>query len=107
MLRRKRTRICEPSGPSNYRPISLLPPFVKVLEAQINSELIKLLTSQNLLLDRHYVFRFSRSVTNVFIYQSVYKNSEARTVALGISKASDRVSHTRLHTLKDYIPLYF
>lgn len=51
----------ELSDSSIYRPIIFLPTPGKFLEALINSGLIKYLTSQGLLPDNQYGFRFSRS----------------------------------------------
>ena len=42
---------------SNYRPISLLPPFSKILEKIFNNRLMNFLNSNNLLYLRQYGFR--------------------------------------------------
>ncbi|CAE1315900.1 unnamed protein product [Acanthosepion pharaonis] len=92
----------DPSDPSNYRPISLLPLFGKVFEALINTGVINHLTSHNLLSDKQYSFRFARSTADVLtaitetVYRALQNNGEARAVALDISKAFDRFWHAGL-----------
>lgn len=50
---------------ANHLPISILPLFGKVLEALINSKLVKHQTLQDFLSDKQYGFYFSRSVADM------------------------------------------
>lgn len=67
--------------------------FGIVFEDLANSELIKHLTSQDLLSDTQNGFRFARSNDNVLtaITEAVDNNGEARTVALHVTNGFDRV----------------
>lgn len=57
----------DPSDPPNYRPISLLPLFDKVFEALINTEVVKHLTTHNLLSDKQYGFCFAQFTADVLM----------------------------------------
>ena len=52
---------CDTSQPSNYRPISLLPIIGKIFESVVNAHLVKHLEQQDLLSDKQFGFRKSRS----------------------------------------------
>ena len=92
----------ERSQPGNYRPISLLPIISKIFESVIKSVIVNHLESQNLLSDKQYGFRSSRSTADLLtvitekIYRALDNCGEARVVALDISKAFDRVWHAGL-----------
>lgn len=78
------------SGKLSDPSISLLPLFGKVLEALINSELVKHLTSWGLLSDKQYGFHFSWSTTDMLMViakNTCQMNGEIRPVVLDISKA--------------------
>lgn len=87
----------EHSYHTGYCPINLLPIFGKVLDALINAELVKHLSSHDLVSDKEYGFRFSRSTAYVlpniteFVSQVLDKNDQLRDVARDISKAFDKV----------------
>lgn len=53
--------------------------------------------------DKRYLFRFSKSTADVLterVYYALDKKAEARAVALKVSKAFDRISHSGiLHKL--------
>lgn len=51
--------------PSNYLPIRLIPFLAKVIEASIYAEVVKHLTSYDLLCDKHHDFHFIKSTTDV------------------------------------------
>ncbi|CAE1157727.1 unnamed protein product [Acanthosepion pharaonis] len=76
--------------------------FGKIFEALINTGVVNHLTSNNLLSDKQYGFRFARSTADVLtaitetVYRTLQNNGEARAVALDISKAFDRVWHAGL-----------
>ena len=97
------------SQASNYRPISLLPVIGKVFESVINVHLLKYLELQNLLSDKQFGFRTSRSTGDLLAYVTEYvsrildNQGETRSVALDISKAFDKVWHRGLlHKLSSY-----
>ena len=88
----------------NYRPISLLPIFGKILEKLIFDSMYSYLTKNNLLSANQSGFRQGDSTINQLIsithliYSSFDCNPtlDVRSVYLDISKAFDRVWHTRL-----------
>lgn len=91
-------RFVSTNAPSNYQHISLLPLFGKFLEALINADLIKHLSSQGLFFSyKKYGLYFSRSTAYVLmiivkrVYHALNKNGEALAVALNIAKAFDRI----------------
>ena len=92
----------ERSSPSQYRPISLLSVISKLLEAVINQRVLAHLSKNNLLSDKQYGFRSSRSTADALtvfthrISQALYVNRDVRAVALDISKAFDKVRHKGL-----------
>lgn len=99
----------ERSDPRNYRPISLLPVISKVFESIINVALVRLLDSSGLFSDFQYGFRASRSTADILtvisehFYRALNSCGEARTIALDISKAFDKVWHAGLiHKLRSY-----
>ena len=90
------------SNPSNYHPIALTSAVAKVFETLLNSHFIKHLESNNLLSDHQYGFRKARSTGDFLSYlthvwsSSLRNFGESFVVALGISKAFDRVWHKAL-----------
>lgn len=97
------------SALSNYRPVSIVPLFGKVLEAMINTELDKLLIFQGFLSDKQYDFCFTMSTLDVLtiiaesVLHALNMNSEAQAIALHILKVVDRVWRTNhLHKVKGY-----
>ena len=88
----------------NYRPISLLPIFGKILEKLIFDSLYSHLLSENILNPNQSGFRPGDSTINqlVSITHSVYSaldcnpTLDVRSVYLDISKAFDRVWHIGL-----------
>ena len=90
------------SDPSKYRPISLLPIVSKIFETLINKKLTDHLESLGLLTDKQYGFRKNRSTADLLtviterIYRALDRCGEAKSIALDISKAFDRVWHAGL-----------
>ena len=90
------------TDPTKYRPISLLPIISKVFERVINNKIIGYLESSRLLSDKQYGFRHQRSTADLLtvvterIYRALDRCGEAKSVALDISKAFDRVWHEGL-----------
>ena len=89
---------------SNYRPISLLPIFVKNFEKIIFMNLYNHLINNNLITNNQSGFRPGDSVTNQLIYLvneifrsfDSFENLEVRSVYLDMSKAFDKVWHEGL-----------
>lgn len=93
----------DPPDPSNCCLVSLLPLFSKIFKALISAEVVKYLTSHDLLSDKQYVFHLKAwSIADVlmaiikYVYQALDNNSEAQAVALDISKAFDMDWHACL-----------
>ena len=96
---------------SNYRPISLLPIFGKVLEKLMYDSLYSYLASCNLLDPNQSCFRPGNSTINqlvsmthtIFIAFDCNPTLDVRSVYRDISKAFDRVWHVGLiYKLKRY-----
>ncbi|XP_052755871.1 uncharacterized protein LOC128201816 [Galleria mellonella] len=87
------------TDPSNYRPISLLSVFSKILERVVNLRLTKFLESQNVISHNQFGFRKGRSTEEAanFLIKTVTDAIDHRQKSLGIfldlSKAFDTVSH--------------
>ena len=93
---------------SNYRPISLLPQFSKILEKIFNNRLMNFLNSNNLLYLRQYGFRKNMS-TSMAIMELVENITNAIDngkftigVFIDLKKAFDTVDHNILVTKLDH-----
>lgn len=86
------------NDPANYRPISLLATFSKVLEKIVNKRLVNFIENHNLLSNRQYGFRRGMSTEDavgdlVNLVTSVLDGGEACIgVFLDLAKAFDTVS---------------
>lgn len=90
------------SGPkdviSNYRPISLLPSFSKILESIINRRLSKYLEERNLLSQQQFGFRRNKSTSDAVgeltdhVVRSLDNGDKCLAVFLDLAKAFDTVS---------------
>ena len=86
----------------NYRPISILPILLKILEKMVYEQLIYYLESNNLLSDYQSGFRSNRSTELAVTYFTDLIRKEADcgkvtgAVFIDLSKAFDTVSHSGL-----------
>lgn len=88
--------------PENYRPISLLSIFSKLLEKVVNKRLVKYLETQGLISDRQFGFRQGKSTEDAVnllissVTSRMDKSSKCLGVFLDLAKAFDTVSTTLL-----------
>ena len=93
---------------SNYRPISLLSVFNKVIETIMYNRLVKFLEENKLLFSNQFGFRSTHSTThaNVLIVDKTERAIEREEFSCGIfldlSKAFDTVDHTILLKKLEY-----
>ena len=87
---------------NNYRPVSLLPQFSKILEKLFNVRLEGFIDKCNILSENQYGFRKNRS-TNMALLDMMEKitdplNCKKSTIAtfVDLSKAFDTIDHTIL-----------
>ena len=90
------------SNISNYRPISVLPCFSKMLERIMYNRLQKYLKDQNILYDKQFGFRTGHSAEHAIaqlvdqIYEAFEKNEYTLGVFIDFSNAFDTVDHSIL-----------
>jgi len=97
------------SQPTNYRPISLLSIFDKLLEKLMFSRLISYLEGNNILYNYQFGFRknHSTSLALIDVVDNIYENLDASLTVVGIyldlTKAFDTVNHDiLLYKLQNY-----
>jgi len=87
---------------SNYRPISILPSFSKIIEKALSTKMYNFLNHSNFFADNQYGFIKGKNTEsallefNRFIYNSIDKNKKTAAIFLDISKAFDSVNHSLL-----------
>ena len=87
---------------SNYRPISVLPCFSKILERLVYNRLYKYLKEKNILNEKQFSFPggYSTSDTIVQLVDKIFDSFEIEQFTLGVindlSKAIDTVDHSIL-----------
>ena len=90
------------SDPSNYRPVSLLPPLGKVLDAIQSEHLLSFLEKNHLLSKHQFGFLPHRSTVMQLIYvadtwtTALDRGKQPSAVFMDFKKAFDRVWHTGL-----------
>ena len=93
---------------SNYRPISVLPVFSKILERIIHKRLYKFISRFDLLHENQFGFRphFSSEMAILHAYDNIISNLDKKKHTLGIfldlSKAFDTINHDILFTKLPY-----
>ena len=95
--------------PENYRPISILPVFSKIIEQAVKSQLSDFLERNRLLTDSQFGYRQNRStkLASTFVFDDIRKFIDGGqlvgVVYIDLTKAFDTVGHgTLLHKLQEY-----
>ena len=92
----------DPQLLDNYRPVSVIPIFGKLLEKLIYSRLYSFLTAKNVIYDKQFGFRKNHSTTHAINYSvnRILSEIEAKNHVIGIfvdlSKAFDTIDHQKL-----------
>jgi len=88
--------------PANYRPVSPTSQIGKIMERIIKEDIVKVLESNNLIMNSHHGFRQKRScLTNLLEFMekvAEYMDSgePVDVIYLDFQKAFDKVPHSRL-----------
>lgn len=87
---------------NNYRPVSLLPQFSKILEKLYNIRLDNFINKHNLLHDNQYGFRNNRSTAFALMdsIEEITNQTDKKKIAVGLfidlKKAFDTINHNNL-----------
>ena len=99
----------DPQKFDNYRPISTLPIFSKILEKLLYKRIYSFLVSRKILYEKQFGFRKNHSTSHAINYSVKYitDNIEHKKHVIGIfldlSKAFDTICHSKLlHKLQNY-----
>ena len=95
----------DPSNPSNFRPISILPVLSKILENIVCSQLSSYLISNHILSPSQYAYRPSHSTEDALLYivgwaagKIIIAGDVTSLTSIDLSKAFDSVNHSILLT---------
>ena len=94
----------DPQNFGNYRPISTLPIFGKILEKLIYNRLHSFLTAMNVIYDKQFGFRKRHSTSHAINYSinKILSEIEMKNHVIGVfldlSKAFDTIDHQKLLT---------
>ena len=83
----------------NYRPISILPIFSKILEKLMNHRLVQFLNKHNIIFEHQYGFQKIKSTTSAILelqsqlINNIENNLTSCCIFLDLSKAFDTVNH--------------
>ena len=98
----------DPRHFDNYRPVSTLPIFGKILEKVIYNRLCSFLTSMNILFENQFGFRKMHSTSHAinFSIDNILTEIESKNHVIGIfidlSKAFDTIEHNKLINKLEY-----
>ena len=87
---------------SNYRPVSLLPQFSKILEKLFNNRLVEFIEKFQLLCESQYGFRYQHSTSHALceLYEKITLAIDNNEIPIGVfidlRKAFDTIDHTIL-----------
>ena len=97
------------SKPENYRPISVLPIFSKIIERAVKSQLLDYLESNNLFTESQFGYRQQRStkLASTFLFDDMRKNIDdgymVGAIFIDLTKAFDTIGHgLLLNKLQEY-----
>ena len=86
----------------NYRPISILPVFSKLLEGTVHRQLYSYLEENNFLTDRQFGFRKSRNTSQAityitdFIRSAIDRGEYTGAIYVDLKKAFDTINHATI-----------
>lgn len=89
-------------SPSNYRPISLLLVFSKIIEKVVKSRLVNFLNSKNYFSDQQFGFRSGKNTNDALlcfmmqVYNGVNEGKYCAGLFVNVMEAFDTVDHTML-----------
>ena len=97
------------STPENYRPISILPIFSKIIESSIKTQLLAFLETNNIFTDSQFGYRQQRStkLASTYLFDDIRKcidqGEMVGAVFIDLTKAFDTISHgLLLKKLQEY-----
>ena len=98
----------DPSNPTNYRPISVLPTLAKILEKTVHIQLYNYLNTNKLITDKQFGFRSIHSTAAALtdftgnVLHGMDKGKFCGAVFLDLTKAFDSVDHQLLFRKLSY-----
>ena len=97
----------DPKNPTNYRPISILSTFGKLLEKCLYNRIVSFLMKSKFFSPMQFGFRKSHSTEHAimamtqFVHDALDKGDIPATIFIDIKKVFDTISHKILHTKLD------